>query len=75
MEAEVSADGLTVPKRMLRGMHKVHIKRTKDMIAITPQPTSFGVERDTLLGLGSNPSKQALRTGSQQHDAVIYRGT
>ncbi len=72
MKAEVSANGLTVPKRLLRGMHRVEIKRTNDMVVITPRQTT--VEADCLLGLGSNPARQALKTGSRQHDAWIYRG-
>lgn len=74
MKAEVSANGLNVPKRMLRGMHRVEIKRTKGMVVITSQPSSIGAEPDSLLGLGSNPARQSLKTGSRQHDAWIYRG-
>jgi virulence-associated protein VagC len=74
MKAEVSANGLTVPKRLLRGMHRVEIKRTQGMVVITPQPSSIDAEPDSLLGLGSNPAKQALKSGSRHHDAWIYRG-
>ena len=74
MKAEVSANGLTIPRRLLRGMHRVEIKRTKGSVVITALPSSIGTEPDSLLGLGSNPARQALKTGSRQHDAWIYRG-
>jgi hypothetical protein len=69
MDAVVSAQGLTVPKRMLRGMHHVHIEKKQGMIIITPQAIN-----DPLLGLGSAPARQSLTTGSQKHDQHIYSG-
>ena len=69
MDAVVSNLGLTVPKRMLRGMSRVHIEKKRGVIIITPQQTN-----DPLLGLGSAPARQSLTTGSQKHDQHIYSG-
>jgi hypothetical protein len=69
MDAVVSSQGLTVPKRMLRGMSHVHIEKKRGIITISPQ-----VVNDPLLGLGSAPARQSLTTGSQKHDQHIYTG-
>jgi hypothetical protein len=69
MQAVVSERGLTVPKRMLRGMHSVQIEKKRGIIIITPQES-----QDPLLGLGSAPSKQGLTSGAQKHDQHIYSG-
>jgi hypothetical protein len=74
MEAVVSAAGLILPKRMLKGMQRVQIQKRHGVITITAQPQAHSPAPDPLLGLGSAPSKQALRTGSTQHDALIYSG-
>jgi hypothetical protein len=74
MEAVVSSAGLTLPKRMLKGMQRVHIQKKHGVITITPQTTASQQEPDPLLGMGSVPSKQALRTGSEQHARLIYNG-
>ena len=74
MEAVVSDTGLTLPKRLLRGMGRVHIQKKHGVITITPQPDPASTMPDTLLGLGSAPSSQALRTGSSQHDSFVYNG-
>jgi hypothetical protein len=74
MEAVVSNTGLTLPKRLLRGMHRVQIQKKQGVITITAQPAGSQKTPDPILGLGSAPSKQALRTGSEQHDRLIYRG-
>ena len=74
MEAVVSDAGLTLPKRMLRGMGRVHIQKKHGVITITPQPDPASVAVDPLLGLGSAPSSQGLRSGSSQHDRFVYNG-
>jgi hypothetical protein len=74
MEAVVSNAGLILPKRMLKGMQRVHIQKKQGVITITAQPETSAKVADPLLGLGSAPSKQALRSGSEQHDRLIYSG-
>jgi hypothetical protein len=74
MEAVVSSAGLTLPKRMLKGMQRVRIQKKHGVITITPQTNGNLQEPDPLLAMGSTPSKQALRTGSEQHDRMIYNG-
>lgn len=74
MEAVVSETGLTLPKRMLRGMRHVSITKKHGIITITAKAADAPAVNDPLLGLGSAPAKQALRTGSSQHDQTIYNG-
>jgi hypothetical protein len=69
MDAVVSAHGLTVPKRMLRGVQRVHIEKRQGVIIITPQELN-----DPLLGLGSAPARQSLTSGAKKHDQHIYNG-
>lgn len=73
MEAVVSAQGLTVPKHMLRGMHRVQIEKKQGVIIITPQKAPESVV-DPLLGLGLKPAKKNLASGAQKHDQHIYSG-
>ena len=69
MDAIVSAEGLTVPKRMLRGMKRVRIQKKQGVIIITPQQLE-----DPLLGLGSTPARQSLSADAKKHDQYIYGG-
>ncbi len=68
MDAIVSAEGVVVPKRLLRGVKRVHIERKQGVIIITPREIE-----DPLLGLGSTPARQRLSTGAKKHDQFIYR--
>ena len=68
MDAVVSANGVTVPKRMLRGVTRVLIQKKQGVIVITPQKLD-----DPLLSLGSAPSRQSLSQGARNHDKYIYR--
>jgi hypothetical protein len=74
MEAVVSSAGLILPKRMLKGMQRVRIQKKHGVITITPQTSDNLQAPDPLLAMGSTPSKQGLRTGSEQHDRLIYNG-
>lgn len=69
MDAVVSANGVTVPKRMLRGVNRVLIQKKQGVIVITPQKLD-----DPLLSLGSAPSRQNLSRGAKKHDEYIYGG-
>ena len=69
MDAIVSAEGLTVPKGMLRGMKRVHIQKKQGVIIITPQQLE-----DPLLGLGSTPARQSLSAVAKKHDQYFYGG-
>ena len=69
MDAVVSAHGVTVPKRMLRGVGRVLIQKKQGVIVITPQKLD-----DPLLGLGSTPARQSLSQSARKHDEYIYGG-
>ena len=69
MKAAVQANGLLIPKRMLRGVAQVDIRKEKGRIVITPSD-----EDDPILGLGSNPVKTRLRNAAERHDELLYTG-
>lgn len=69
MDAVVSAEGLTIPKRLLRGVQRVYIRKKQGVITITPQQAD-----DPLLGLGSKPAGHRLASGAKNHDKIIYTG-
>ena len=69
MDAVVSVHGVTVPKRMLRGVSRVLIQKKQGVIVITPQKLD-----DPLLSLGFAPSRLSLSQGAKKHDEYIYGG-
>ena len=71
MKATVLDNGVLIPKRLLRGVTQVDIRKEKaGRIVITPQAAPL----DPLLGLGSNPVKSRLRNGAAKHDKYLYDG-
>ena len=71
MKATVLDNGVLIPKRLLRGVAQVDIRKEKaGRIVITPQTAPV----DPLLGLGSNPVKSRLRNGAAKHDKYLYDG-
>lgn len=69
MKATVQANGLLIPKRMLRGVARVDIRKEKGCIVVTPS-----VDDDPILGLGSNPVETHLRNAAERHDELLYTG-
>lgn len=71
MKASVQENGLLIPKRLLRGVAQVEIRKEKaGRIVVTPQPAPS----DPIFGLGSTPVKSRLRNAAEKHDEYIYDG-
>lgn len=71
MKAAVLDNGVLIPKRLLRGVAQVDIRKEKaGRIVITPQAAQV----DPIVGLGSNPVKSRLRNGAVKHDKYLYDG-
>lgn len=67
MKVAVQANGLLIPKRMLRGVTEADVRKENGRIVVTP-----AVEADPILGFGSAPVKTGLRRGAERHDELLY---
>ena len=70
MKAVVQPNGLLIPKRLLRGVAQVEIRKEKGRIVVTPTAT----DTDPILGLGASPVKTRLRDAARRHDELLYTG-
>lgn len=71
MKAAVLENGVLIPKRLLRGVVRVSIrKEAQGRIVVTPDTQ----EIDPIFGLGSKPVKSRLRDAASKHDEYLYDG-
>ena len=70
MKAAAQDNGLLIPKRLLRGVVQVSIRKEKGRIVVTPDTP----EADPILALGSMPVKTRLRNAAAKHDEYLYNG-
>ena len=71
MKAAVLDKGVLIPKRLLRGVAQVDVRKDKaGRIVIASQ----AAHADPIFGLGSRPVKSRLRSGSLKHDKYLYDG-
>lgn len=68
MKAVVGDAGVLIPRRLLRGVKEVEIR--KDGRNIVVEPSSL--ESDPILGLGRNPVHMGMEDGAEHHDAHLY---
>ena len=71
MKAVVQDNGLLIPKRLLRGVVQVSIRKEKGRIVVTPADAP---DVDPILALGSMPVKTRLRNAAAKHDEYLYNG-
>ena len=69
MVANVTKDGLLIPRRLLRGIKRVELRRGKSRITLFPTK-----DTDTIAKLGSKPVTCGVRDGSANHDQHLYNG-
>jgi len=69
MVAQVTKDGLVIPRRLLRGIKRVELRRGKDRITLFPAKNV-----DPIAQLGSKPVTCGVRDGSANHDRHLYNG-
>jgi len=67
MVAKVTEQGLLIPKRLLRGISRVKISRTKNRITIVSSD-----QADPLQKLGRKPVRCGLPDASANHDKHLY---
>ena len=68
MKAQVTDEGLLIPKQLLEGIQEVEIRKEKNLIFIVPL-----VSDDAILQLGQFPIFEETNDASEHHDKYIYR--
>jgi len=66
MKTKVTEQGVRVPKRFLRGIKEVEIRKDDGVILVVP------VTEDPILALGSQPIADEITDASQHHDRYLY---
>ena len=69
MVANVTKDGLVIPRRLLRGIKRVELRRGKNRITLF-----LANDLDPIAQLGSKPVACGARDGSTHHDRHLYNG-
>ena len=67
MVANVTAQGLIIPRRLLRGIKRAKIERRKNRITVVPAK-----EADPIRELGRKPVSCGLPDASAKHDQHLY---
>ncbi len=70
MKMAVKAEGVLIPKRMLKGVKEVEIRKEKGCVVVAPVSTID----DPLFELGTHPVKGGVADGALLHDAYLYKG-
>ena len=66
MKTKVTVQGVLVPKKFLKGIKEVEIRKDNNVILVVP------VTEDPILALGSQPIADEIRDASEHHDAYLY---
>jgi hypothetical protein len=66
MKTKVTDQGVRVPKKFLRGIKEVEIRKDDGVILVVP------VTEDPILALGSQPIADEITDASQHHDRYLY---
>ncbi len=68
MRVILTKEGLLIPRRLLKGVAEVEVRRMQGRVVVLPVP---GVG-DPILDLGSKPVRTGVRNGSERHDDYLY---
>lgn len=71
MKAVVGETGVLIPRRMLRGVKEVEIRKQGRNILVEPSPR----ESDPVFDLGKTPVRSGANDGAEHHDAHLYNGS
>lgn len=66
MKMKVTEQGVIVPKRFLKGIKEVEIRKDNKVILVVP------VTEDPIFALGSQPIADEITDASERHDAYLY---
>ncbi len=67
IRVKVTEDGVAIPKKLLRGVKEVEIRKGPDVILVVPT-----VMEDPIFGLGSNPVTCGASDASENLDLYLY---
>ena len=70
MKAAVKSTGLLIPKKFLKGIKQVEIRKEHGRIVVLPIPAPD----DPIFKLGKHPVKSGVPDASEHHDEYLYRG-
>lgn len=68
MKASVKKDGVLIPKRLLKGVKQVEIRKQGAQIIVLPVSS----EADPIFDLGSKPGRSGRRDIAARHDEYLY---
>jgi virulence-associated protein VagC len=68
MKAVVGDTGVLIPRRMLRGVKEVEIRKDGRNIVVEPAK----LESDPIFNLGRTPVQVGADDGAEHHDAHLY---
>lgn len=68
MKAAVKSTGLLIPKKLLKGIKQVEIRKEYGRIVVLTIPAPD----DPIFGLGSKPGRSGLRNLAARHDDYLY---
>jgi hypothetical protein len=66
MKTKVTEQGVVVPKKFLKGIKEVEIRKDNGVILVVP------VSEDPILALGSQPIADEITDASRDHDRYLY---
>jgi virulence-associated protein VagC len=66
MKTKVTEQGVTIPKRFLKGIKEVEIRKENHLIVVVP------ITEDPIFALGSQPIADDITDASENHDLYIY---
>jgi hypothetical protein len=68
MKISVNDNGLLIPKRLLKGVKEVEIRKERHLIVIEPT----ALTDDPIAELGKHPIASGTIDGSLNHDEYLY---
>lgn len=66
MKTKVTERGVLIPKKLLKGIEEVEIRKEDNVILVVP------ISADPIFGLGKHPIAGEAEDTSENHDAYIY---
>ncbi len=67
MKVKVTEKGVLIPRKLLKGIKEVDIRRRNGVIVVVPVE-----EKDPIFNIGKNPAKLGITDASVNHDKYIY---
>ena len=67
MKVKVTEKGLLIPRKFLKGVKEVDVRRQNGLIVVVPVGA-----KDPIFDIGKNPVKLGIRDASVNHDKYIY---